>query len=1014
MGFFLGPAWLTGLALQVVCWTGVAAERTPSGDALEHFEKRVRPVLVEHCYSCHSAQAERLKGGLRVDSRDGLLLGGDSGPALDLEIPARSRLLIAVGYENPDLQMPPKQRLSEVQRADLAAWVANGAPWPGGALAAPAAPALAKFDLEQRRREHWAWQAVRPVSLPTVRQPGWSDHPIDRFLLARLEARGLQPAGPADRPALLRRLSFDLTGLPPAAEELDAFDRDRSGAAWTREVDRLLASPRFGERWARHWLDLMRYAETLGHEFDYPIANAWRYRDYLIRAFNADVPYRQLAREHLAGDLLPDPRLHPEGGSNESIIGTAFYWLGQREHSPVDVRLHQAEVVDNQIDVLSKTFLGLTVACARCHDHKFDAISTRDYYALHGILGSSRYTQASLEPPAHLANPLGALRQLRQEIRPLVDGAESSIPRSSARPLPSQPSTESLTNSATALVDFARQGYEGWFVEGEAFGPGPARPGDFVVTHGDPPIRILTEGVAHSGLVSKRLQGTLRSPTFSLEHRFVHILAAGRSSRINLPVDNFTMIRDPIYGGLKRILDHDELRWITIDTDMWQGHRAYLEFADVRTPDSADDGRGQGFGPEGWIAVSKVIFSANSAPPSLAPGIPDPPSSVVLDRPLPDVAPGPSVQAASGQDSRAAEIDAWLARYGQVEAKLPDPRRVPSLADGTGLDERVFIRGQHRNPGEVVPRRFLEALGGAGQPVRTGSGRLELAEQIAAPDNPLFARVMVNRVWLHLFGRGLVATPDDLGVLGERPTHPELLDWLADWFRTEGQWSTKRLIRLLVTSRAYQMSSKPTDREAEDKDPDNRWWHRMPVRRLEGESIRDALLALSGRLDLTMFGPPVPVHLTEFMDGRGRPAASGPLDGHRRRSVYLEVRRNFLPPLMRAFDTPVPFTTIGRRTVSNVPAQALILMNDPFVQEEAGHWAKRLLGRPVATAEARLEGAFRDAFARPPSRQELDQSLAFLKSQAAAYDPLADEADLRVWADLCHTLVMAKEFILLN
>jgi hypothetical protein len=318
--------------------------------------------------------------------------------------------------------------------------------------------------------------------------------------------------------------------------------------------------------------------------------------------------------------------------------------------------------------------------------------------------------------------------------------------------------------------------------------------------------------------------------------------------------------------------------------------------------------------------------------------------------------------------STAEQLSSLVEQYRRIEATIPEPARVPTLTDGTGLDENVFVRGNHKTPGDIVPRRFLEALGGSPQTAfRQGSGRLELARAVTDRSDPLFARVMVNRVWLHLFGRGIVATPDDFGVLGQVPSHPELLDWLANWFRTEGNWSTKKLIKLLVTSSTYRMSSKVADALAEEKDPSNLLWHRMPVRRLEGESIRDAILALSGRLDGTMFGPPVPIHLTEFMEGRGRPGKSGPLDGNGRRSIYVEVRRNFLSPMMRAFDTPVPHSTVGRRTVSNVPAQSLILMNDPFVVGEAERWARRVLAKEDQMPEQRIREIYLAIFSRMPS-----------------------------------------------
>ena len=979
----------------------LAAVLTSQADeTLDFFEKRVRPVLVEHCYRCHSAEAPRIRGGLRVDSRAALLAGGDSGPALTPGDPDTSLLLEAVRYTNVDLQMPPKGRLTDAAIADLTAWVSQGAVWPETVAAPPRPSGEDAFNLEARRQSHWSWQPIAPAPPPPVENAAWVRQPTDAFLLARLEAQGLRPAAPAPPASRARRLSFDLVGLPPDPAVVAAFTADPSPSAWEHLVDTLLASPHFGERWARHWLDLVRYAETLGHEFDYALPNAWRYRDYVIRAFNQDVPYDQFAREHVAGDLEDPPRLHPTEGFNESIIGTGFYWLGQRPHSPVDVKQHQADVLDDQIDVLTKTFLGLTVACARCHDHKFDALSTRDYYALYGILSSSRYTQPSLSPPEQLAPTLKELRDLRQALSELPPVVRASTP------LPTSPSPPVVRASSlhppvppalsgTVFVDFAINDYSGWFTEGTAFGEGPVERGHVMILATNQ-LAVARQRLAHSATTSRRLEGVLASPTFVITQPFVHVRAAGRSSRIKVPVENFTMIRAPIYGGLKRWLDHDEFRWVTFDLRPWQGRRAFLEFHDGRTPDLTDDTGGS---PDGYLAIARVVFTDEPTPP--------PAKSEHEGVDWLTVAP----------DSPAAPL---LARWHTLETALADPPRSPGMMEGTGLDERVFVRGNPRNPGEVVPRRFLEALAGHAADLDTsGSGRRELARAISAPDNPFFARVFVNRVWLHLFGRGLVATPDDFGVLGEAPSHPELLDWLADWFRTEGQWSVKRLIRLLVTSSAYQMTSQPADPLAEETDPENRFWHRMPLRRLEGEAIRDAILAVSGRLDPVPFGPSVPIHLTDFMDGRGRPAHSGPVDGNGRRSIYLEVRRNFLSPFMRTFDTPVPFTTVGRRTVSNVPAQSLILLNDPFVQGEAMRWARRVLAEGPASTAERLERLYRLAFGRGPTGTEQQQARDFLASQADGYRGKDDAAqavspEVQAWADLCHVLFNVKEFIYLD
>ena len=379
---------------------------------LEFFESRVRPLLIEHCYECHSAKHD-IEAGLRLDHRNGLLTGGDNGAAIVPGKPADSRLIDAIEYDDVNLQMPPDGKLSEADITTLTEWIQRQAPWPYEEVMESKADS--EFDLEKLKAQHWCWQPISNPTAPQVLNQEWPRDPIDRFVLAQLEANDLAASNSADRVTLLRRLYFDLIGLPPRPHEVEAFLNDRSDNAIATVVDKLLDSPHFGERWARHWMDLMRFAESHGHEFDYPIHHAHQYRDYLIRAFNADVPYDQFVIEHLAGDLVASPRRHPESGINESVIGTAFYWLGEATHAPVDVKGDEAGRIDNQIDVIGKSFLGLTVACARCHDHKFDAISTKDYYSMSGFLQSSRRNESLLDPNNRISTAIEQIRRLRTE-----------------------------------------------------------------------------------------------------------------------------------------------------------------------------------------------------------------------------------------------------------------------------------------------------------------------------------------------------------------------------------------------------------------------------------------------------------------------------------------------------------------------------------------------------------------------------------------------------------------------
>jgi hypothetical protein len=1057
----------TGLLLLVLpLWLGARPAQTaePTVDDLEFFEKKIRPVLVEQCHKCHIG--DKPKGKLLLDSRAGLLKGGDTGPAVVPGQPDKSLLLKAIRYTSDELRMPPKSRLSEAAVADFAKWIERGAPWP--AAGSGSTSVVKDFDLAQRK-QFWCWQPVKPVAVPEASRRDWVKSPVDAFVLAKLDAAGLKPAPPADRRTLVRRATYDLIGLPATPAEIDAALADKSEQWFEKVVDRLLASPHYGERWGRHWLDLVRYAETYGHEFDFEIPEAHRYRDYIIRAFNAGVPYDQLVREHVAGDLLPNPRRHTADGFNESLLGTGFWFLHEAVHSPVDTRVDEANRIDNQIDVFSKTFLGLTVACARCHDHKFDAISTKDYHALMGYLQSSRPQRAFIDPPERLAKSLGELKALQGEARKraiawtakaLEDECTHIAERLRSRRgsgVRSKSAGDPLEawNILAGAEDFASKrrevvkllqerlvqatdleastdfgkGFKNWFVSGVAFGDVPCKGTELLSADPRQPIAALVPpGTAHSGLIAGRLEGVLRSPSFAISKKKIHLHIAGTQARVNLVLDGLTLIRDPIYGGLTREVNDPKPQWLTIDVTMWQGQRAYLEVI--------DDG-------SGFVALDQVLFS-DEAPPA-------PPNGLLLrlleDERLDSIAlleqkyqelcleqvsrwRDGKLYAADAADRVAlvnwllqtassdraeksvpdAELAALLEKCRALETGLPVPHRGLAMADGTPWTPHVYIRGNPKNLGPEVPRRYLEVIAGDLSSPPTGSGRLELAGRMTDGSDPLLARVMVNRLWQHHFGEGIVRSVDNFGVLGEKPTHPELLDYLASRF-VKDQWSIKKMHRLLMFSSAYQMSSRADDRQAEEKDPQNKLLHRMPIRRLEAEAVRDSMLAVSGRLDRTLYGPSVPPYLTPHMAGRGRPGQSGPLDGAGRRSIYIGVRRNFLTPMFLAFDYPIPFSTMGRRSVSNVPAQALALMNNPFVVQQAELWAKRVLAEPDRTPEQRIAGMYVSAFGREPTDAELADAVKFLDEQGKQYGK-GNEA--RAWADLGHVLFNVKEFIFVN
>ena len=968
VGSVAGPNQLATLRAQEPDQAATPAD-------LEFFERSVRPVLAERCYSCHGP--EKAKNDLRVDSRSALLEGGVMGPALVPGKPEESLLVEAVAYQSK-LKMPPKGKLSEPEIQALTEWVKRGAAWPGEPAGTgvetgetpkpnPKTPNISATQW-QERAAHWSFQPLKRTPVPAVRNPAWANGEIDTWILAKLEENKLTPAPQADKRTLIRRLSFDLLGLPPSPEEVQAFLADDRPDAYARLVDRTLASPHQGERWGRHWLDLVRYGDTLGHEFDFEIPNAYRYRDYVIDALNADLPYDQFVREQIAGDLLKNPRVEPTTGRNLSILGTGFALLGEGTHSPVDARDEQIRRVENQIDVFGKTFLGLTLACARCHDHKFDPLTQRDYYALAGFFQSSRYQQVPLEDhqsKTALAELQARLKELRAEpeLAPLA-----LVPETPATPEPS-PGT-------TLFASFNGPDFTPWKTTGPAFGARPSQAGDLLLVRKDdqPAVQPVPAGVAHSGLTADKLRGALRSPTFTITSRYVQYLAWGRNGRVNLVVDGFEKIRDPIYGPLTFAVNApDAPRWFVQDAGMWVGHKAYIEISDGATTDF-NSANGQIHPGDGFIAVDEIRFSDK-------PDTPAPPPAAPV-RPITD----------PGLKSRA---DAVLAQA----AALPEVAIALALADGSGDDEHLLLRGNPKSLGPVAPRRFLEVItGDQASPDPNSSGRLDLAERLLDPSDPLPARVIVNRLWQHYFGRGLVPTPDDFGHMGQAPSHPELLDWLATELIRSG-WSLKHIHRLIVLSQAYQMSSLPRA-EANNIDPDNRWLHRARLKRLEAETLRDNLLALSGRLVNTMHGPGVMPYLTPSMDGRGRPGSSGPLDGAGRRTIYLNVRRNFLQPFLLAFDFPAPAGPMGRRNISNVPAQALTLLNDPLVLEQANVWASRTLAEPAASNEERLDRMFEAAFSRPPSANE----------RATALKLLGDGADPAAWADLAHILINVKEF----
>ena len=585
---------ITGVVAIIViafpCMRVAADEIQSTPEQLEFFEKEVRPLLAEHCYSCHSVDAKKIQAGLLMDSRVSLLQGGDSGAAVVPGDVDGSLLIEAVRYES--YEMPPKGKLPNEHIQTLERWVKMGSPWPKEP-APTAKAARPEFDLQQRKTEHWVWQPVATPAVPEVLDKSWPRDDLDHFVLAQLEATDakLEPAADADRSALMRRLYFDLIGLPPTPEQASAFLTDTSEAATATLVDDLLASPHFGERWGRHWLDLVRYAESRGHEFDNDTPNAFQYRDYIIRALNADVPYDQLVREHIAGDLLNTPRLHPDQGFNESILGTGFWYLGEWVHSPVDIRKDESDRFDNMIDVMSKTFMGVTVSCARCHDHKFDAISTADYYSLSGFLQSSDYRQVrfeSIEQNRRIAEQLAKLdTKYQQQITELLHAEGVHLPRQMSY----------LADDAI-IIDYSNVAQKDYLQDGFIFGQSPQREGRPYPDFEDPSvIRIAPHGAAVSDAFWNGLQSitegsvqnksalanlprsgrTLRSPTFELKNAKISCLIKG-VGHVLACVDSHRLIAGPLHKQTVKAVNAADESWVTLDLNRYIGHRLHLEF----------------------------------------------------------------------------------------------------------------------------------------------------------------------------------------------------------------------------------------------------------------------------------------------------------------------------------------------------------------------------------------------------------------------------------------------------
>jgi len=1019
---FLATAWSDGTAAD-----------PPTHDGVEFFEARIRPVLVEQCYRCHNS-ATAAEGSLALDDREGLLKGGDGGAIVVPGKPGESRLLAILRHEVPGMKMPQEGGKLEARViGDFERWIAIGAPDPRDQPPTAEELALATSweSVFEKRKKWWSFQPIRRVAPPDALDSGdWSQHPVDRFVIAKLREQGLEPNEPADARTLIRRVFFALIGLPPTSVEVGLWTaRLGEPEGFEELVDHLLGSPHFGERWARHWMDWIRYADSHGSEGDPAIENGWLYRDYLIRALNADVSFDQLVREHIAGDLLERPRLDEKLGTNESLIGPAHWRMVFHGFSPTDALDEKARFIDDQINVFSKAFLGLTVSCARCHDHKFDAISQRDYYALFGILGSCRPGRVAIDVPAKLDANCDALAALKPRIREAIAGVwlaqtptlreqlladdgvwtKADNPSFALHPwsLLRQETGEGASfadgwqHRVAAWTDERRRRdehsrrnyfrhwhlndeahYAAWFRTGGGLPEKPSSAGEFVLAaSGDKALLGIYPSGVYSHRLSQKHPARLTSGYVRLDDDYelwLRVIGDGGASA-RYVVEDY-----PRDGTVFPVVTlGNEWYWQKFDLTYWNGDDVHVELSTGRDapllvrPEARSwfgvrealiVKKGDAGPPELHEFLDPWFEAAASAPPNSLKELADRFVSAVTaavkawsEGTATDAQAG-LLDACSKQGLLANELEqlaaakALISEYRRLEEEIVEPTRVPGLEESVARDQPLFERGNHKTPGEVVPRRFLEAIDAT--PYRTKqSGRLQLAENLLDDGNPLTRRVIVNRLWHHLFGRGIVATPDNFGRLGQAPTHPELLDFLAARFQEHGG-SIKESIRFLVTSKTWQLSSRPSSM-ARQVDPDNLFLSHAQVRRLEAEAIRDALLAVSEGLNRDLYG--------------------GPVDGNSpRRSVYVRVMRNSLDPFLRAFDFPEPFSAVGRRDVTNVPAQSLTLMNDERVATLASAWASQVLEEKSASDEERIRAMFVSALGRPAQAAEVSRFQAYL------------------------------------
>ncbi|MFO0936430.1 MAG: DUF1549 domain-containing protein [Gemmataceae bacterium] len=1005
-------AVLTGMGLATVSRAG-----PPEVD----FEKTVRPLLAAKCWGCHDDKKQ--KGGLQLHSREAMLLGGESGPALVPGKPEQSLIITAIRHSE-QLKMPPKDKLTAVEIAALEAWVKAGAVWPNTKpVTVKPAPSVAVRTITAEEKAFWAYQPVKAVSRPM----GTSRNPIDEFLDAKRKLAGLSAAPAADRKTLIRRLTFDLTGLPPTTAEVDAFLNDKSADAWDKLVDRLLASSAYGEKWGRRWLDVVRYADSNGMDENLAYGNAWRYRDYVIRSFNQDKPFNQFIKEQIAGDLLP-------GGTPDEqadrLIGTGFLVIGPKmlaEDDPMKMRM---DIIDEQLDTLGQAFLGMTFGCARCHDHKFDPITQADYYALAGIFFSTKsmknysvvahWNERPVSSPAVLAalaefekkrsQAQEAQKAIERKLRDAVKlklveerkkatiyakaALESLAYRESQELLVAQPVADQKKNHLVLEAEKFNRGNVTVLHDGYGAGIGVIINGSKLPNTAEYDVEIPAEG------------------TYQIALRY-----AAQTSRPTKLLIGGQLVRNDAAKEVTGSWNPDGQKWfVEAQVKLKKGKTTLRLECDGAIPHfdklalllmPPEKIRKAGPSPRDLAESKKLYLPALLAWTERARTWKNqlPAATEIEKLAHEDKGPfrsTPELDAAI-EPVLAADLRKAKDALATVEKSRPKVDEAMAVEEGKTQNIRIHLRGSHLTLGAEAPRRVPVVMAGETPPAMTnGSGRRELAEWIANERNPLTARVAVNRIWLGHFGTGLVRSPDNFGRLGERPTHPELLDYLAGEFVRMG-WSVKQLHRLIVRSDAYKMSTR-YDAEYDRKDPDNRLYWRFNRRRLDAEELRDGMLAVAGILDRKPGGTLLTTGNHEYVNstgGRGFDNFALP-----RRTVYLPIIRSGVFDVLQANDFPDPSTSAGMRQQTTVPAQALFQLNSKVADQTSEAFAKSLL-ELNSDDSTRIRQAFQRVYLRTASETEVARALKYLASSSVSNAT----SRLKAWQGFCRVLLASTEFV---